>query len=124
VKKLDPYQSLREVNGVTPRTEEQAQFANAAYGRIEEDPAPPDKATGLPLKDAIFSNGGGYSALVSPGGAGDDTPFPENVAAVSGTRSTVDPAPIDFGHRLTPVPEDGFGAAASGVDAIIRRGRG
>jgi hypothetical protein len=123
MKSMTPIKTLREVNGETPGMIEQAQFADAAYGRVEEDPTPPDRATGLPVKDAIFSNGGGYSALVSPGGAGDDTPFLENVAALSGTRSTVDPNARDF-PRLTANEPDGFTDRGSGVDNIIRRGRG
>jgi hypothetical protein len=123
MKPMTPIKTLREVGGETPRTLEQAEFANAAYGRIETEPAPPDRSTGLPLKDATFNNSGGYSSSINPGGPGDTTDFPENVAAVSGARSSVDPEPQDFGHRLTPVPEDGFGAAASGVDAIVRNRR-
>lgn len=117
--KLDPIKSLRDAGGDSPAMLEQAQIAAAGYGRVATEP---DPATGLPVKDATFNNGGGYSSLVSAG-RGDTTDFPENVASVSGTRSSVDPEPIDFGHRLTPVPEDGFGAAASGVDAIVRGGR-
>ena len=116
MKPIDPVEALRQAGGGSPRVEEQAEAHASAYGRIETKP---DPATGLPARDAIFSNGGGYSATVTSG-RGDDVPYPQDVAAVSGQRSSVDPEPQDFGHRLTPVPEDGFGAAASGVDAIVR----
>jgi hypothetical protein len=123
MKQLDPYQSLRDVNGVTPSMQEQAQVANAALGRIDIEPAPPDKATGLnmPVKDATLNWGGGYSMSVNPGGPNDDTPFPADVAGVSGRRSNVDPRP-DFGD-VTPNAPDGFEDRGSGVNNIIRNGR-
>jgi hypothetical protein len=125
VKKLEPYQSLRDVNGVTPSMQEQAQCAAAAYGRVEEDPAPPDAATGLPMpaNDATLNWGGGYSMSINPGGPNDNTPFPEDVARVSGRRSSVSPVPQDFGHALTPNEPDGFEDRGSGIGNITGRGR-
>jgi hypothetical protein len=125
VKQMTPIKTLREVGGETPRTLEQAEFANAAYGRIETEPAPPDRSTGLPMPahDATFNNSGGYGSSINPGGPNDNMPFPENVAAVSGRRSSVDPNAQDF-PRLTANEPDGFEDRGSGVDNIIRRGRG
>jgi hypothetical protein len=117
MKPINPVEALRQAGGGNPQVEEQAQVHRAAY-----DIASAPDSRGLPARDATFSNGGGYSSLVSAG-RGDDTPFPQDVAAVGGTRTSATD-PVDFGHTLTPVPEDGFGAAASGVDAIIRNGRG
>jgi hypothetical protein len=126
MKSMTPIKTLREVGGETPRTLEQAEFANAAYGRIETEPAPPDRATGLPMPahDAVFSNAGGYGSLISPGGPRDTTEFPEHIAAVSGTRSTVDPNARDFGHELTPNEPDGWEDRGSGIANITGRGRG
>jgi len=123
MKEMTPLKTLREINGETPGMLEQAQFADAAYGRIEQDPAPPSKSGGLPagMHDAVFSNGGGYSGLVSPGGPGDTTEFPANVAGLNATHSRVDPRP-DFSN-VTPNQPDGFGDRGSGIDNIIRNGR-
>jgi hypothetical protein len=73
------------------------------------------------MHDAVFSNGGGYSGLVSPGGPGDTTEFPANVAGLNATHSRVDPRP-DFSN-VTPNQPDGFGDRGSGIDNIIRNGR-
>lgn len=119
MKKLDPVESLRQVGGETPAMAEQAQVAAAAYGRIEEEPAPPDAATGLPMPahDSTLSWGGGYSATVSSG-RGDDVPFPQEVAGVNGVRSSVNPEP-SFGD-VTPNEPDGFTDSGSGVENITR----
>jgi len=122
MKSMTPIKTLREVGGETPSMLEQAEFANSAYGRIETEPAPPDASTGLPVKDATLSWGGGYSATVSSG-RGDDIPFPEDVAGVSGRRSNVDPQPVDFGHELTANEPDGFEDRGSGIANIVRGGR-
>lgn len=123
MKSMTPIKTLREINGTTPGMLEQAEFANAAYGRIETEPAPPDRATGLPMPahDATFSNGSGYASTINPGGPRDDMNFPENVARVDGVRSNVDPRP-SFGD-VTPNEPDGFEDRGSGVDNIIRNGR-
>jgi hypothetical protein len=117
MKTIDPIEALRQANGDSPAMLEQAEVHSAAYGIASA----PD-SRGLPVKDARFSNGGGYSATVT-NGRGDDVPYPVDVARVDGV-TTHATDPVDFGHTLTPVPEDGFGAAASGVDNIIRNGRG
>lgn len=112
--KMNPTQSLRDVNGDSPAMLEQAQVAASAYGRIEDQPS-------RPARDATFNNSGGYGSLVSAG-RGDDVPFPQDVAAVGGVRSSA-AEPTDFGHKLTPVPEDGFTDRGSGITNIIRNGR-
>jgi hypothetical protein len=107
MKPMNPVEALRQVGGGDGASQEQAEFHDRAYGRIEQ----PD-ATGNAAHDTTLNWGGGNRS-VNPGGPGDDTNFPENVAGVSGERSTADPQPQDFGHKLTSVPEDGFGAAGS-----------
>jgi hypothetical protein len=119
MKPINPIESLRQVGGGNPQVEEQAQVHSSAYGIASA----PDPATGLPVKDATFNNGGGYSASINPGGPGDTTDFPQDVAALSATRSSVDPNARDFGHELTPNEPDGWEDRGSGVDNIIRNGR-
>jgi hypothetical protein len=123
MKSMTPLKTLREVNGETPHMQELAEFANAAYGRVETEPAPPDRTGGVPMpvKDAVFSNGGGYGSLVSAG-RGDDVPFPEDVARVGGVRSSVDPRAREF-TPVTPNEPDGWEDRGSGVNNIIRGGR-
>lgn len=99
MKQMNPIESLKQVGGGNPHTEELAQFHNAAYGRIETEP---DAATGLPAHDAVYSNGAGFSAIVTPGGVGGTTDFPQEVARLSGTVTSVEP-PL---NNVIPVPED------------------
>jgi hypothetical protein len=127
MKQLDPVAMARSViTGPNCSTvEEQAQVAAAGIGRIQIEPSVPDKATGLnmPARDATFNNGSGYSGSINPGGPGDTTEFPANVAGLNATHSRVDPNAKDF-PRLTANQPDGFTDRGSGVDNIILRGRG
>jgi len=118
MKQIDPVEALRQVGGGNPRVEEQAEVHSAAHGRIRTEP---DAATGLPAHDSTLSWGGGYSATVSSG-RGDDVPFPQDVAGVSGVRTSVNPEPQDF-PQLTANEPDGFADRGSGIANITGRGR-
>lgn len=112
MKKIDPVESLRQVGGGNPHTEEIAQV----WGEAHETMTSPHSVA----HDAKYSNGAGFSSEII-NERGDTRPFPSEIAAVGGTHVSAT-EPNDFGTPVIPAPFDGFGGSGSGVDKITGRG--